>query len=1114
MEGRAEEEEHRKRLDHSNLFFQSFIEKFQDGPDQDHTESHLEFEERLLSYFHDFWSVIRNNAYKFLSKISVSLNIEQIESLFLHFRNSFQDEESRSWQDIHGSILGFMALLSVLSENKLSNIETLSSKSHLEEISVICFQHIGHIRNPIRDACKDCLVMICNKSNDPQNFLIKLLEVIKLKSSSHLLDNESETLELDGLLSCLSELVPLLETIILQKIHQHEVKPSLIILSTSSEIKNCSSLFSLREFLVIIKACMLHNASTVRQKGGNIIKKLFLGFMMRKEENSDLKITSDDINDAINDIIDNLLIQILNIHSLEYWNGHEVCLMICEELIRDFLNIYLNSLKDNNSGLSPTISTCRLPIQEIHKLLTFLHGELVVLLCHPRFEVRRVILQLIPTAIRGKIVIDTILFDIDSPSDPIVLRSRSITEEESYEKHLKRASLNRHFLPIVEMVWISSFIKENRHFQEVLNLYHPNEAGSNVFGITGENWANEVHGRLLELEIRNEFHGHLVEIMKGSNRKAHSFIVKALLSNDRYLIQLIRQYLEKVEDQRNLSENNSESNPNNSTDSNTSIRLDLLDLVEKSISEKYISMDFVEFYALVECFLHNIKERSYSNLEIEKFSVTSIDLISQGMILIEKIKPHGLAWISILSYLQYSTHQELHPFKEVPEPFNYPTEWSIKLLELIEKEKSESCKHKNSFMILKYWKMGQELSGIHLLPTLTDPTTNPIIYAGEMVLSKSFDEHDPELELEDSPSSKSKVISINLSSNSSEQVSPKDVGISFPETPSKSAKGNYHKLGSPKVLPIASPNKLGVGSNLPVVSNINSFQSMNRWNCEAISPLLFSLSCILPNMHIIALLSGTVIEWIILNFTDPLWLDNRRYSKKILMESLPNLIITISKQIPVHKYQKEYRLLMFFIFKSIHDVLEILCKKKGSTVVNSSLDIRNLQPLIKTAISLIMILMDFPPNIFHELNIVYLILEPESNSDRSLAEKEREYFGSLIDAMKVLIQELTDYFESQLSSSARQSVKASPINPLSFPQLMENCKSTLDESSSEDENEKDEDEFSDWDEEEDLSVHESGNLNLSTTASQSVVLSAFIADLQYLQKQLEIWSNRMDLLPI
>ena len=97
-------------------------------------------------------------------------------------------------------------------------------------------------------------------------------------------------------------------------------------------------------------------------------------------------------------------------------------------------------------------------------------------------------------------------------SPALSIRARSITEDDSYEKHLKRASLNRHFLPMVEMIWISSMIKENRHFQEVLTSFvnnnnnnMTNSSASNLPSTTGQMfngnfWSNEVHGRLLEVD--------------------------------------------------------------------------------------------------------------------------------------------------------------------------------------------------------------------------------------------------------------------------------------------------------------------------------------------------------------------------------------------------------------------------------------------------------------------------------------------------------------------------------------------------------------------------------------------------------------------------------------
>lgn len=55
------EEAHKQRLDQSNHFFQQYIAKEVSLNDQ-------EFEEKLLFYLHDLWSVIRGNTFKFFTE--------------------------------------------------------------------------------------------------------------------------------------------------------------------------------------------------------------------------------------------------------------------------------------------------------------------------------------------------------------------------------------------------------------------------------------------------------------------------------------------------------------------------------------------------------------------------------------------------------------------------------------------------------------------------------------------------------------------------------------------------------------------------------------------------------------------------------------------------------------------------------------------------------------------------------------------------------------------------------------------------------------------------------------------------------------------------------------
>eukprot|EP01040_Poterioochromonas_malhamensis_P002929 gene2929-3116_t len=843
LKGSIDEEAHQLRLQQSHLFFQSVV---------DETSSDLN-EDQVLLYLHDYWSVIRNNTAKFLKSKLNLLSKEKTEKILQRLNDAVEDP-SGSWQSLHGSILGWISLIPVISQDRL------------DLLTDICLKNIGHMRNPIRDVCKDALVKIFQQSKAQQKFVNNVMNLIKdtlQEETNESNINEISTLKVDGLLSCLAEFVPLLDVRYFD-LHQPSTPSSVFITLNQN--------FSFQDFVGSLRLCMLHPASTVRQKAGSIVSKV-LAALMQDQLKLSAKMEHGNQKNSFNFIIDSLMIDLLTVSSLDAWHGQEIALIICDEFIRSFILLFFSQLSPINNPSSLRIDL-NLPIAETFRLISFLIDNVIYFICHPRFEVRRVILQIIPTLARGMTLIEG-------------LPTKDLSSCTYYDTFGNKLLLSKHFLSTVEMIWISTLIKENRHLYEILISTDQNHESL----LPNENWSNEVHGRLLEVELRNEFHDNLVKLMKSDSKENLYFLTDCLLVNDSHILNLIELYFLKVSKQ-------------------TSEGIDPL-----GGFERFISMDFVEFFMLISVFLEGIRKRPYP---IFKDRFTALSMKAEH--LLQVIEDHVLAWLSIVVYLQYASshHSEVKEKKT-------PTQISLKIIEKFVIDSPEASF--SPFLIINYWKMGCEYSGIRLLPTLTDPATNPLIYAHETVLMETY------------PQNEDRNTSPEVSAPNSRPVS---LNLTAPQTPSRPSQSHSPGISLPspniKVLPLASPNRLGAGSNLPVVSTINSFPAMNQWNCEAISPMLYLFSANRENSRVGVILSAVIIEWIHHCLLDALWLDNRRFAKRTLIESLP---ILLSLDFSDFESRKDiFSLLTMSIFEEIVETFLV--------TVNQTVDLKILIPLFKS----------------------------------------------------------------------------------------------------------------------------------------------------------------------
>jgi hypothetical protein len=1034
------EEEHKHRLNQANEFFEYCLSEVA-GFDE-----WAMIKDKILLYLQDYWSVIRVKTFKFLQNSAPKFSTSQLQSLLEEFKACFvfsDQKEKPAWQQIHGSFLGYIAVLPML------------DGVHLNYLSGLCFGFIGQVSNPIRECCKDALVQISKRN---QSLVIsKILEEIqKIVTQNPSADDkngnnlkyphdEQETLRLDGLLSCLVEIVPFM-SISSFTLSSSTSKTADSIFSFSSMHNENSSVLPLELFVSILKHCMLHNASTVRQKAGNITSKLFRMFLTKTECSNDF------VYRCLAFVIANLIIQVLSLHALEYWNGHEAALIISEEIIRDFYMTYMDTVAGKSSGICTDSSV----LIELSRLLSFLEDELIILLCHPRFEVRRVIIQSLPVFARGKIVIEGAISLLEKNG------AKEASVEKQYkesldEKKIKRESLDKHFLSAVEAVWISTLIKENRQLREVISSHVISSPG------IGENWGAEFHGRFLELELRSEFRNKLVSIAEF--REGTVFISSALQVSDIFILELLESHF--AIDSEETEESSSDVSSNHYHNSWLS-------------SNKYISLDFIEFHILTESFLQNIINKSsdtFQNVD-DSFPVL---ITKDADMALGRLHGHALSWASMLVYFQFISNSETIPSIRYESAYSMQTaEIALNILE------KDAWSLSEKLPVLEYWKAGNEMTAIRLLPTLTDPATNPIIYADEAVLSQSFDEGTA---IEEQLS-----VTVSNAHNIQPTVSTTCASrpASHPTSPTKtrSMNGSFSfSLGSPKAsVPQMTPNNLGVGSNLPIASNINSYQGMNRWNCEAISPLLYQFSTFNGNRTVSSLLSTVVIEWMVYSFQDASWLENRRFAKRMLFESFPNLIGTALNDTS-SDLKTEYSLLLVSILKRLAEFWQCVNQTNEKNPSSKLSDLKLVLPVLKATTAIVKYI------------AVLSVSQLQQANSRSqfTASPIGDFFSTLISSLKKEIATLKEIYKLNETKETTANQKKNEEPKINVVEL-HSGEQTQDEEAQEQE-----DEFSDWDDEDDSAIITENEMNQNA----ETIYDSFDVDLAQLEQEIEKWSSRL-----
>lgn len=1047
--GPNNEDDHQSRLEECKAFFQQHLTNTITSSS---SSSHQELITSIQCFLFDRWSVIRFQCYKSLVKLVPSLAMETRKSLLHLLQQDFR-ERNRPWQELHGCLLGYDAVIS----------EVYADEDLMHCLILDGLEVIGHIRNPIRDAAKDCIVKIGSYPIYRQPIVSQILELIRqlaITSSSNGMENEGNTLKIDGLLNVIVDLVPTMK----EEITASSSSSSSTTIPTQQDSK---TFYSLESLSLTMKQCFFHPASTVRQKAGNIITSMLKLLLTPSSPAMNPQITEIQFTS----LIEHVLIDSLSQSMIDQWQGQEVCLMVCEELLRDVTNQYFQILlSDANQDTADYREAWLKKMDILHRLMLVLQDLVHSFLAHPRFEVRRVILQLLPTIARAKIILPP--------------ASSSNTTEDSNASNNK---IHTSFEVMLDMVWLSIYMKESRHLHEVL---HPSPSQStattstlpspSMFG--AEYWSNEVHGRLLEVELRQDFHKQIEQVLNKANHSTSiTSIRSSLVRSSQDILQLLDLYLQQ-----------------------------LASIASITTMPKYVSIDFIEFFALSKSFLFTLHHRS--NL-ITLFHESQTTMLAQVQQLEAKIEQYSMAWYTTLSFLQLNSGLQTAASTGSQKSanhhhhvFSFANHHSIKsttsefMIMFLYKYRNEN----KSWLNLKCQLGEFELEQVRLLPTLTDPATNPLIYTDDHVAMGDFLHGvggGENIAQGGSSSTISNTMASPQRSSLRIQVSSASRDNSFHQyslTPSSSTKDNYamNALLSPGVSAkspnITSPNRVGVGCNVPVNSSMASYHSMNRWNCEAISPLLYVLSCQLylhNHVEDNLLLACITAEWLMNILLDPLWLDNRKFARRVLMESLPILLTMACQSLDVERpvEYETYQVMLLYLCRTMAAIFGIESKQMV-------MDIRLLGPFLKATLLAVNICSKLSPSLIQRVHQeVYDYCDRMPHQNEYLLVPTIE---SLMFATEVLLEKHTmsaSYGGSSGNSSTVSkpgSHGGTPVKTSLFNQF-EHAAAPLSTNSEEptisplpDSNEAEEsDEFSDWDEDE-----EEENMNTADSCNSAGLL--------------------------
>lgn len=1013
-----EDEDHKGRFERCKQFFVEVSGRTGSGAGSSAAEL---FVKELMAFLFDTWSAIRIECSKQLARILSSLPKEVLVGLTALLVEAVAKPEAHSWQELHGTVEGIKAILPLMDHNQL------------DAVVEGCLGLIGHVSIPVRESSSDALSALYSLQADKNGFMQRIMlridGLICDKDRDH---DEAATLTLDGCLSSVAN--------IFTQMHKQ----------TASDDVNWTQLAD------IIKKCFYHPASSVRQKAGQVISLLLTN--LRPNSSSCA---------AFQAMLQNALISILEKDDIDNWCAEEVCLMVGDEVLRALLTACLTQPQ-------PSSDLYTLHCTAVLELVSLLQSKLVYYLSHPRFEVRRVMVQALPSLCRACLLWGHACayrhLLLNEPADRLVYGQQ---EEEEVDEDAPQHQL----LLSAKMAWAGAMIKENRHLVEAL---HSSCVLPQIFS-TSEYWALELQGRLQEVHLRQAFHAQLASALQPADGDQQMKQLTALCAALRYHDDLLLDLLQ-----------------------------DILDCFQEAEGDVFLSTDFVEFYPLLRCYLSSIAVRGpWTADDCAYMEEAEWKTLTATVSSLQTLADTSMAslWLQYLAVVRFSnSHSALstegsskrpRSLQRMPVGMNAVEYLMLSLL-------AGQCSLQGSDGV--QWGGGREgvyIPGVMLLPSLTDPSTHPLLHLsttqdpGLCCTSDDFQLTSPPPP--PASLSSSLVTPIKITRIPSGLLSTSPRHTTMPAA-----------LHSPQRLSLHSPTSASSHHSHPShhYSSRNAYAAMDRWHCEAVSPLLCSLAHQSISLAQAMWLTSLAIEWVQSVTLEPLWLDGRHYARKMLLEAVHMLLVFIANSLscsPSHLVV-EVRMVSLYWVRMLGEMLSV---KSESIVV----DTKGAAPIVKALLAAQCIAVDLHPEIFTRCIIAHS--EQISKKGIVLTFSVSNWY---VDCVQTL-DKVTEHLALLLAQGSTDSEKVSEL-------LLD----TLDEDNEE---EVVEDDFSDWDEEEasssdpDLlpcelggsstggaactysnhSIRQDGGRKYGKSAQAQAELLR--ADVEYLHRLMGIWRNRL-----
>lgn len=1099
----------------------------------------------VIVYLHDTWSVVRNKCSKLLSEKAMLLNHDQLYFLVKTF--SEYCKSSASWQEVHGSLLGFNAV--VCGRPQIEG----NTYHHIESV---CLSLISHVSTPVREASRSCLFNIQKKVNDQHNFVFKLIFLISSILKSNHSASESSTLTLDGILGCLVDSFQEFPTLIIQ----FDV-PFLNLIDPISEKGDDVSRINQPtvEFIDTIKMCMLHEASSVRQKAGQVLIILLTNLLngshvvsvepsprtmmpMLKRSSSNHSTFSSAL---VEYIVSRVLIESLRSTRSDDWRLQEICLMVSEEVLSISLK---NKIEELRCGLDTALGISASIVQ----LVKFLKEHLGFILCHESFEVRRMATQILPLLARVAVLfesptscpvisgidVSSSVFIVSRPSSGVFapvtgggLASLRASRDEYQDggrgtptrqvtptkQHITSiitfaegpvmasggaaapaaavSSMDpeeaRAIATLVRVMWLAEVLKQNQHLVEVCPArmwellktsyrssctfsgdegdHSTAENGANASAGNSEtllrswepldSWSLEVPGRLFEIDNRTQFQKDMRSLLNDSGENTSKVMVDKLCVNLNAILAGIGEvlslcesvycinasetkgglYVEGAEECDSEFESsdkedegdylygglasiaNNYSSGGNGGVSARGIIKGLLKLKTDKVQCLLMSNDFIECNVLILNYLTNLlvtfgvdAGATSTNKSFLSVVHTSADYLSRSKALLSCWSAHAFRINSLVDNSVSKAINLNSVTTATTTTSSAASDGGSKLkttrsftVGLHGRQRFCSCDSAacSSVTIASVGPV-RSLEACTLIPSLSDPATDPLIF---------------------------------LESRSSQRVVPVySNNYSKPNTPSaalsRAASQSNPATGGGSAVLVPSV----YGGSKAVVLGASGYMSMNRWNCEALSPLVGCLAQLQLHFKDSFLLSQILVEWIIACQLNSLWLDRRTFCKKNLFDTLSVLVVNATNDAEWSGAccNNQQHFLAAQLLRTLAEALAL----KSSV----GLEGKQVFVLVKAAVQLATSLLSFEPAV-----------DNQAASDPIAAECKQEVSALLRESVTVLSASCTQIERRFTEEEASRSDVGAKIV---------GNETEAKDKSKKDEPSDDEDEFSDWDE--------------------------------------------------